>query len=107
MSRLVFGKEIALYPHAIHRYRSTVGVVYVDGIDAGLELLHQGLGWCYVRYPSEASVDIQVRYQQAEANARTNRRGLWSDPHPVPPWEWRRSKKTAPAVPLLFLFASH
>jgi endonuclease YncB( thermonuclease family) len=86
----VFGKQIALYLHDIDRYRRTVGVVYVDGVDAGLELLRQGFGWCYVRYLSEASADIQLNYQQAATNARTDRRGLWSDPHPVPPWEWRR-----------------
>jgi hypothetical protein len=31
MSGLVFGKEIAIYPHAIDRYKRTVGIVYVDG----------------------------------------------------------------------------
>jgi hypothetical protein len=28
---VVFGKDIAIYPHAIDRYRSTVAVVDVDG----------------------------------------------------------------------------
>ena len=65
MSQPVFGKEIAFYLHASDRYRRTVGVVYVDRIDAGLELLRQGFGWCYVRYFSKASVDTQASYQQA------------------------------------------
>ena len=25
-----------------------------------------------------------------EVDARKAKRGLWSDPNPVPPWEWRR-----------------
>jgi Staphylococcal nuclease homologue len=41
MSALVFGKDIAVYPHTIDRYGRTVAVVYVDGLDAGLELLRQ------------------------------------------------------------------
>ena len=61
MSELVFGKEIAVYPHGIDWYGRTVAVVYVDGVDAGLELLRQGLAWVYTqvfagsrrRYPSE------------------------------------------------------
>jgi endonuclease YncB( thermonuclease family) len=96
MSQLVFDKEIAVYPHAIDRYGRTVGVVYVDGIDAGLELLRQGLAWTYTRYLPNASADIQASYRQAETEAREQRRGLWSDSQtPVPPWEYRHATKPA------------
>ncbi len=27
-----------------------------------------------------------------EGRAREARIGLWVDPHPVPPWEWRKRK---------------
>ena len=27
-----------------------------------------------------------------EAKAREGRNSLWTDPHPVPPWEWRKRK---------------
>ena len=91
MSELVFGKDIAVYPHAIDRYSRTVAVVYVDGQDAGLELLRQGLAWTYTRYLPEASADIQVSYWQAEAEAREQRLGLWSDPDPMPPWQYRHA----------------
>jgi endonuclease YncB( thermonuclease family) len=90
MSAMVFGKEVELRPHTIDRYGRTVAVVYVDGIDAGLELLRQGLAWTYERYLPEASADIQASYPQAEDLARAQQRGLWSDPNPIPPWVWRR-----------------
>jgi micrococcal nuclease len=91
MSDLVFGKEIAVYPHAIDRYRRTVALVYVDGgIDAGLELLRQGLAWVYIRYLPEADASTQASYQQAENEAMEQRRGLWGDSKtPVPPWQFR------------------
>jgi endonuclease YncB( thermonuclease family) len=91
MSAMAFGKEVELRPHAIDRYGRTVAVVYVSGVDAGLELLRQGLAWVYTRYLPEASIDIQASYSQAEALAREQQLGLWSDPEPVPPWEWRRN----------------
>ena len=94
MSALVFGKDIAVYPHTIDRYGRTVAVVYIDGQDAGLELLRQGLAWVYTRYLPEAPADIQANYRQAETKAREERRGLWSDSQePVPPWEWRHAAK--------------
>ena len=27
-----------------------------------------------------------------ENEAREGRKGLWADPQPVPPWEWRRCR---------------
>jgi endonuclease YncB( thermonuclease family) len=32
----------------------------------------------------------RMEYFRIEDEARVAGRGLWSDPHPVPPWEWRR-----------------
>ena len=26
-------------------------------------------------------------------NAREAKKGLWADPHPMPPWEWRKQRK--------------
>jgi len=28
-----------------------------------------------------------------ENEARDGKKGLWADPHPVPPWEWRKTKQ--------------
>jgi endonuclease YncB( thermonuclease family) len=43
MSELVFGKDVKLRPQTIDRYGHLVARVLVDGQDAGLELLKQGL----------------------------------------------------------------
>jgi hypothetical protein len=61
--------------------------------DAGLELLKQGLCWVYERYVGEASAEIQVRHQNAQETAQAQKAGLWQDPEPVPPWEWRKTEK--------------
>jgi len=29
----------------------------------------------------------------AEAEARAARRGLWQEPNPIPPWEFRKQKR--------------
>jgi endonuclease YncB( thermonuclease family) len=93
MSALVFGREVELHPHTIDRYGRTVSIVYVDGTDAGLELIRQGFAWCYNRYLPEARVDIQASYRDAQEEAKAARIGLWSDSDPVPPWEWRHAAR--------------
>ena len=53
----------------------------------------QGFAWCYTRYLPRASANIQASYRQAEAEAREQRRGLWSEPGPVEPWLFRRGAR--------------
>jgi endonuclease YncB( thermonuclease family) len=76
MSELVFGKDVELHPHSIDRYGRLVAVVYVNGTDAGLELLKEGLCWVYEKYVVQAAAEIQTRYRDAQAE----RTGLWQDP---------------------------
>jgi endonuclease YncB( thermonuclease family) len=51
-------------------------------------LVSAGLAWWYERYAPEDEIlkDIQK-------NARLAKRGLWADPDPIPPWEWRSKKE--------------
>jgi endonuclease YncB( thermonuclease family) len=91
MSELVFGKDVELRPHTIDRYGRLVALVYVEGVDTGLALLTAGLAWPYYRYLPEASSSLQDSYRSAAERAKAARLGLWSDPKPVPPWEWRAS----------------
>jgi endonuclease YncB( thermonuclease family) len=98
MSALVFGKDAELRPHTVDRYGRLVCMVFVDGKDAGLELIRQGLAWKFDRYLPEASPDIQQSYTATEATARTKRIGLWADADPQPPWEYRKIEKEQRAV---------
>ena len=60
--------------------------------DIALDLLHEGLAWCTIGPVTETPYDTNHPYRDAESAARQTRRGLWSDEHPVPPWEWREQR---------------
>jgi micrococcal nuclease len=75
MSSLVFDRDVELRPHAIDRYGRLVAMVYVDGTDAGLELLKAGMAWPYYRYLNEAPADVQYRYL-AYGSAHANQSGF-------------------------------
>jgi endonuclease YncB( thermonuclease family) len=98
MSELVFGKDVKLRPHTIDRHGGLVARVLIDNQDAGLELLKEGLCWVYEKYVGEASAEIRSNYWAAQADAQSDRLGLWQDPDPVPPWEWRKEKRTTTPV---------
>ncbi len=46
-----------------------------------------GLAWHDPRYAPKAK-----EYAEAEAEARKEKRGLWSDDKPVAPWDWRKQQ---------------
>lgn len=52
-------------------------------IDVGLELIKRGFGW-YDGNTFEGDTD----YQSAQTEAREAKLGLWSEPNPIPPWEF-------------------
>jgi len=93
MSELVFSKDVKLRPHTIDRHGRLVARILTDNQDAGLELLKQGLCWVDEKYVGEASAEIRSNYWAAQAAAQSDRLGLWQDPDPVPPWEWRKEKR--------------
>lgn len=84
---MVFGKTVTIRVHDTDRYGRPVGeVVLPDGRSLNRELVRAGLAWWYRQYaPRDAELE------RLEADARRERRGLWADPQPVPPWDWRRA----------------
>jgi len=47
-------------------------------------------GWCWW-YRKYAPGDLEL--EKLEKEARVAKEGLWADPHPVPPWEWRKARR--------------
>ena len=88
-SDFCFGKNITLLQADIDRYGRRVCEVYVEGIPAqgreNLALVKAGLAWHFKRYSKDET------YAKAENEARAARIGLWADPNPTPPWEFRKN----------------
>jgi Staphylococcal nuclease homologue len=78
-------------PNELHvfgtdRYGRLLAVIMLNGADVNLQQVRDGFAWVYEKYMGENTLDVQARYLSTEAEARQYRRGLWSDPHPIPPW---------------------
>jgi len=92
-SERAFGKTVRVRVVTTDRYGRQVCRVAVGGRDLGADLLRAGLAWHYKHFNQEAHL------AQLEAQARAQRRGLWADPKPMPPWEWRRSSRQTGLAP--------
>ncbi|MGA8658341.1 MAG: thermonuclease family protein [Chthoniobacterales bacterium] len=69
---LVFGKKVELRPFATDQHGRLVCLVFVEGKDAGLEMLKQGFAWTYSHDFPEAPPEIQPSYREAADKARAS-----------------------------------
>ena len=88
-SALAFGKDVTIQTHGHDKYTRTIGdVILPDGMNLNQQLVKQGWCWWYRKYAPKDTV-----LEQLETDAREGRKGLWADPQPVPPWEWRKKSR--------------
>lgn len=75
------------------RYGRLVGWVLVDPERRNLNhmLVEQGHAWVYEQYCRARECAVLLRAQNA---ARQARLGLWQNPNPMPPWDWRKLKRS-------------
>jgi endonuclease YncB( thermonuclease family) len=90
ISELVFGKVVEVEPVDIDRYNRLVALVTVSERLVNEELIKVGFALVYTRYCHRP---ICERWKVLENEAREAKRGLWADPNPIPPWEFRRQER--------------
>ena len=86
--QLALEKAVTVTDFGRDKYHRLLGEVLLPGGRLlNRELVREGFCWWYRKYaPGNAELE------KLESEAREAQRGLWADPHPVPPWEWRKWK---------------
>lgn len=88
LSSLIFGKTITIDVQKQDGWGRYLAYVYTpDKKDVSLEMIKAGMAWHFIEY------DDSEEYKKAELQARKSKKGLWSDPHHIAPWEFRKKKK--------------
>ena len=83
LRKTVTGEKVDTDPHG-----RRVALVFVDGVNVNYELVKAGFAWWYRKHAPN-----NREFRRLESEARMERRGLWRDPSPVPPWKWRKSHR--------------
>ena len=85
LSSMFAGKTVKVNVKDTDRYGSYVGIVSTDKIkDVNLEMIKAGMAWHYSYYDNTPS------YKSAQQQAKKDKKGLWKDPKPINPYEWRK-----------------
>lgn len=86
----VFGKQVELQCEKAESYQRLIcKVTLPGGEDVCLDQIRAGLAWHYKQFQDEQSPADRAIYAGAEDAARIAHRGLWSQPHPVEPQDFR------------------
>lgn len=101
LSNLTYGKTATIHWSKRDRWKRIIGTVWVEPtdcpgcghtLDAGRAQLASGMAWWYQQYAKEQPLEERYQYEFEQNEARARATGLWRDPLPVPPWDWRRKK---------------
>lgn len=89
---LLAGRQVSIEQTDTDRYGRTVALVYADGLNVNQALIVNGWAWLYTKYCTQG---FCAQWRQDESAARAAKKGLWRDPTPTPPWEWRAQQRNS------------
>jgi endonuclease YncB( thermonuclease family) len=88
LSELVLRKQVTAVCNGADHIGRPICDIYIGTLHVNAEQVRRGYAMVYKRYEPQGSPLYAV-----EEAARRRQIGLWVDPNPIPPWEWRRKAK--------------
>lgn len=86
----LMGKDVTLISHHVDQRGRYYCDVFLQGEDVGLGQVVRGMAWVSDSERCSERFDRRSLYASTETNAKTEKRGLWQDPNPLPPWYFQR-----------------
>lgn len=87
---MVHGKTVQVSFEKSDKYGRILGKVLLDGQDICHQQIKAGLAWHYKKYQNQQPLVDRDAYSASETAAKSEKLGLWSDPQPVAPWDFRK-----------------
>ena len=85
LAEMVFGKTVEVTEDGKDRYGRWIGHLSSNGVDVNRQMIATGNAWHYEDYSRDTSLAA------LQAQAQSQRLGLWAQPNPVAPWDFRKS----------------
>lgn len=96
LSSLISGKTVTLECENERSYGRLICKIFLaNGKDVCLDQVKAGMAWHYKQFEDEQSPADRTTYAAAECTAMKEKTGLWSNPHPVQPQDFRHATNSA------------
>jgi len=83
LAAMVFGKTVSVADEGRDQYGRWIGRVNVDGLDVNRQMIATGNAWHFTEFSNDPTLAA------LQEQARSQKIGLWSQPDPIPPWQYR------------------
>ena len=83
----LLGKKVNIDGIEIDRYGRLISDIKIGNRSICRELVQEGYAWHYKQYSNNSQLDA------AERSAIKDRKGLWADNKPLPPWKYRQQQR--------------
>ena len=93
LSNKVFSQNVKVETRDKDKYGRTLGIVKVGDEDINEYMISQGVAWHFKKYANTQPLEEANRYAKAQELASQNKRGLWIQDNPMPPWEFRDQQR--------------
>ncbi len=90
LTEMVHKKDIDVDIVTGDRYGRSVGIIRLGNKTLNEEMIKRGLAWVYHDYCNKPECE---KWTAIEEKARKDRKGLWEQPSPQAPWDFRRAEK--------------
>ena len=87
LNNLCYGKTVTVENKGEDQYGRVLGVVYIDGMNVNEYMVRNGLAWYYRHFVTDSRLD------SLEQLARKEKVNIWSMKNPMPPYEFRKSRR--------------
>ena len=88
----IMGRQVSAEIMDSDKYKRAVAIIRYQGRDINREMVADGMAWAYRQY---LHAPYASEYIDSEERARARHKGLWRDPNPQPPWEYRQTHKNS------------
>ncbi|MDH4317725.1 MAG: thermonuclease family protein [Desulfobulbaceae bacterium] len=90
LKETLLGEKVILRELDFTELNKARAVVMLDGLNINLELVKLGYAWVYSKTCRQDFCDEWILNQR---QARKNKEGLWKEPNPISPWNWRKKQE--------------
>ncbi len=89
LSELVLGNTVSIFIKYTDKYGRQVALLTSSGVNVNEEMIVTGNSWVHDYFCRET---ICRKWKVLEERARNEKRGLWQEDDPIPPWQWKRKR---------------
>lgn len=93
LSNLIFGKMVRIETCEIDRYQRELGLVILNDQSMNAKQVLDGFAHFYRDYAKDLPEQERINLGKAEEYAKKNRLGLWIEPNPILPKDFRKANK--------------